>query len=105
MFQNGLPTRSTTDFFHHDTMGLVAHSKPPVILICCDAEEPRDDKTLMKFDLRGDYPASPSFFHISAGNSFWASVLAATSSGISRPRVWFRMANVDDSFAGRTTYW
>ena len=31
------------------------------------------------------YPASPNFLHISIGNSFSRSVLAATSSGISRP--------------------
>ena len=78
-------TRSATDFLHDDAMCLVAHGEPTVVFIRRDTQEPfsRSGTAFIRC-MRSPYPASPNFLHISFGNSLWLSVLAASSSGISR---------------------
>lgn len=71
-------------------MRLVSHGKSTVFFVCCNTEKPERGKCRLAGIQKNNQnmatnPASPSFCHISMGNSFCWSVRAATSSGISRP--------------------
>lgn len=78
-------TGSPTDFLHDYAMCLVAHGEPTVVFIRRDTQEPFSRSgTAFIHRIGSPYPASPSFLHISFGNSLCLSVFAASSSGISR---------------------